>query len=290
MRFLIFLTVLFSFSVHAQSFTLDRNTAPNVVYSILGYASGLVSHEFGHYAVANYTGGKFVEFSPPYGPLGEPTMYFNGSRSQMGMTAMAGNNLSLFLASRKLFPSESDLFSVGFNYFHILNPIGYFLKGSGDLEFASNEFGISKDKLRLMVAIPSMQNLLNQITSIGTTGSIQASVIGSHLKYEFTGPINTRQSYVGYEDNNISVDLSIGADIDEYSVYYGELTHTLDDIKESPYISIVKSFKGEYGSTSIEYKKLFSENDSYSISHDYNGISLGYDKYQGTNLSIKYSF
>jgi uncharacterized membrane protein YqaE (UPF0057 family) len=284
----IFITFL-SINVSAQTGTISRDVLPNIASTLLGYATGLATHELGHYVVTNYAGGKFLDFDAPYGPLGEPTMYFSGTKSQLGMTAMAGNNLSLLLSSNSQYKADNH-YDLGFNYFHLANPFGYFIKGHGDFNFASSQLGIKRDKLRLMVGIPSVQNLINHFYPINTSGSVQASITNSHLKYKFGGPIVTRQSYVATDDTNVSVDLSIGADIDSYSVYYGELTHTLDNIKESPYISVVRRFKSAYGSTSVEYKKLLSDNDSYSIAHDYNNISFGYDKHLGSNIFLKHSF
>ena len=276
----------------ARTYTLNADTPKDVISAISGYYAGLLSHELGHYAAAKYSGGSFDGFDAPYGNMGEPTMYFDGKKSQLGLIAMAGNNTSLLWASRQSHDDEDKdkVFSRWFDYFHIFNPIGYVIKGQGDFDFATGQLGIHKDKLRVIVGIPAVQNMINYISPISVGGSLDISATSRRVQYNFTGPINTRQTYLATNDDNVNVDLSIGKTFGSYSFYYGEITETTNGLKSAPYMSLVKEFRSSFGTTNIEFKNLSGAEDRLILSQDYGYLSFGYDKVNGSNLSLKISF
>jgi len=300
--------VIISASLSSSAFAYDlfpdKERDTNVAYKygaqFAGIFAGLVAHEVGHIAVINYNGGTFEGFDEPYDNAGIPTLYMNGSGSQITMAAMMGNNTSALLSSYILNEDfeESD-FIDGVLLFSLINPISYSLSPDGvDFHTASTGVNFDRETLRianLIQSIALLDKAINHRNVYFDEAILNVSLAGDYIKVSNTGKIITTQEY--WADNALgSINVSSGVDVGLFVVAMGRQQTQLDDnsIKTMSYMQASKKINldGFDVSGGIRIGKDNNDTDqSFFISVDSNSIFATYDSYnKHSNLGFKFMF
>ena len=202
------------------------NTIEKYILNGAGFFTGLVIHELGHIGSIEYSGGDFVEFSEPYDQYGIPTLWMEGDKFQVGMSAMMGNNASAIMSSVILNDKiESTAFSDGVLLFSVINPIAYSLGDSAvDFETARDGLGVNIGVLKsinliqaINIATKAYSN--NKYDAYGSA-ILDIGVNDRYLRVSNTGRISTNQQYWN-NDYGHSVNLDVGALVFDYRVKIG---------------------------------------------------------------------
>jgi hypothetical protein len=276
--------------------------------AVAGWFGGLVSHELGHIATIEYSGGDFLEFADPTDSLGIPTLWMSGSGSQVGAASMMGNNTTIMLSNKVLNDKyEESAFLDGFLFFGILNPISYSLDPEGvDFYTASAANLMDRNTLRAVNLVQSLALLDKAINNrndyYGRT-VLNIALDSKYIKFSNTGKIQSTQQY-WIDETTGAVNISVDYDFGDYKLGIGRQRDSISNLtaNQMDYLQITKDLDIRAGIIGVSIRlgesvsNTFSTNEKHfrtSVSLDYASeyVFANYDSYNDrSTIGLKLDF
>ena len=256
---------------------------------LIGGISGLLIHEAAHVLSIEGSGGEFIGFDAPYnGAI--PTLWMEGTRSQVGLSAMMGNN-SMLLLSDKMSNSGRKLndFEQGLFNFATIHPIVYAIRGVGDFETSSEALGVDKDMLRLVVWISALDKALGRGIAPNRSRSV-LDISRGEILIEHHGRISSRQQYKIFNTEELYTDLSVGKSGGGWAGYIGEITKGLDTVESKNYISLLYNQEVGEMDLSVEYKRVSDGKDMYVLGVGWEMLRVKYSSLMGSTVALRIKF
>ena len=286
------IALLLLLSTNALSYDLVSTTKTGIVEKLsmqfLGIISSLAVHEVGHISSLEYAGGDFIEFGAPYDNVGIPTLWMDGSRSQVGLASMMGNNASILSSSWIL---NSDIkksdFIDGYLAFGLFNPISYSLDRDGvDFNTASDSMGIGVEKLRVANLIPAsflaLKAISNNKYDFYGEGVLDIAFSSNYIKVSNNGTIQTTQQYWADDSDNLDVNLNYAVKIGNYYAGIGNRKYGSYSSESQEYFLIKKDYRTANGTltaqinygNSLDYEINFSAKNLFVNHNSANGKTV----------------
>jgi len=274
----------------------ERSTDKPISYFVQmagGMLSGLLWHEAGHISGIEYSGGDFVEFGAPYSH-GVPTLWVSGSKSQVSLSSMSGNNSSHLLANYILNKDlKESAFLDGVLAFSLINPLTYSLDPDGvDYDTASNSSDLNINLLRLATFVPAV-SLINKALT-GDNKFYEKSIfdIGVNNRYiriSNTGLVRSNQRY-WIDGDGGSADVSFGLSKNDYSIDFGQqVNHSNgDNYKYLAFGKKLDLFKGQFD---FSLKLGKSKQKSANLNFKKDRFFFNYDSFaEQTTIGATFEF
>ena len=283
--------------------TIDNLETNSAVKFSAGLLVGTLAHHSGHIAGIKYAGGSFDGITRSKGDF---VVNVTGSRSQIGLSSLMGNNASIVTSDLLIKKDSLTAYESGVLAYSIIKPIVTILSTSGG-DISSAEFGLTTNTkiLAATSVIPSVLRLVSVLSSNpihDASSSISAGLTGKYLNFSTTGLISTRQKIWAFREyKKENADVSIGIQNNNFGLFYGQ--HLISDenyaadifdyiaIEKNTIIDgfnatiILKVGKQYFRSTPIEQEVFSHKKSSFNLSLSKNNVFFEYDSLADTTIA-----